>query len=64
MTPTRCPDAYALGADTQQGSPISVSDRIKLRRHYDRKDLKREAARERAKRIRLWEYSHPTQKDI
>lgn len=57
MKITICPPAYALGGQTQQGSPISASDRVKLRRYYDRDTAKRDAARQCMARTKPWEKS-------
>lgn len=62
MTPTKCPTAYALGANTQQGTPISVSDRVQLRLHAKRLDWKAEAARARMRRTKPWEKSSRNRK--
>lgn len=52
---TYCPTVYLLS--TQQGEPVSVSDRVKLRNHAKRLDWKAEAARERMLRVKPWEKS-------
>src|SRR3954470_16656806 len=62
-TITHCPAAYAVGAHTQHGNPVSVSDRVALRLHARRQDWKAEAARdERMNRVKPWERSNRNRK--
>jgi hypothetical protein len=62
MNITKCPTAYAYGSNSKQGTSVSDADRQALQEHYSRKDKRSEAARERAHRTQLWEYSTRTQK--
>lgn len=62
MTPTKCPTAHLV--PTQQGEPVSVSDRVALRLHARRQDWKGEAARQRMLRVKPWERSNRNRKVV
>lgn len=59
---THCPTAYADGAHTQQGQPVSVSDRVQLRLYDRRNNWRSEQASERMRRVKPWEKSSRNRK--